>query len=139
MPAWSTSRMDAQPAPASRRPMAVTLATTVSISLQAGEDLMAGQVRANDCRSKLSYRCSVGLRPYEAPHVMALLAKQADDAAAQLACTTNNKDHFLALHETAQFSPLSTRNDDPRIESSWRSALGQTGDMTEYTTTQIKV
>ena len=22
-------------------------------------------------------------------------------------CTTNNKDHFLALHETAQFSPLS--------------------------------
>lgn len=36
MPAWSTSRMDAQPAPASRRPMAVTLATTVSIPLQAG-------------------------------------------------------------------------------------------------------
>jgi hypothetical protein len=38
---------------------------------------------------------------------MALLAKQADDPAAQLTCTTNNKDHFLALHETAQFSPLS--------------------------------
>jgi uncharacterized protein (TIGR02246 family) len=65
---------------------------------------------------------------------VALLAKQADDPAAQLACTTDNKDHFLALHETAQFSPHSVAMTTRGIESSWRSGSVQTGDMTEYST-----
>jgi hypothetical protein len=49
-----------------------------------------GQVSANYGGTKLAQSSIVGVRPQQTPHLLAILAKHPDNAAAQLACATDD-------------------------------------------------
>jgi hypothetical protein len=57
-----------------------------------------GEVPANHSGAKLAQCCIVGLRPYQALHLVAVFAQHTDHPATQLACPTDDEDHPRPSH-----------------------------------------
>ena len=66
-----------------------------------GQTGWVGEVSAHHRGAKLVQCCIVGLRPYQAPYLVAVFAQQTDRPAAQLACPTDDEDHLRPPIETA--------------------------------------